>query len=117
MVRVRATLMEELFHIRLDHQPSVLRVYADNGRSRTFNTAIEEEAYGSGAAALVPYKSLKASIQQGLFGGRLCEDVSGLTGPDLVSREGHQAVLVPNWMRLSYFSDQRAPLAFLRFCR
>ncbi len=63
--RVRTTLMEEFFHIRLDHPPSVLRLYRDDGSRRTFNSDVEREAYGSGAAALVPYAALKQMAASG----------------------------------------------------
>jgi uncharacterized protein DUF955 len=60
--RRRATLMEEFFHLRLGHSPSKLRWYSDGSR-RTFAPGIETQAYQSGAAALVPYKSLRELIQ------------------------------------------------------
>lgn len=62
--RRRATLMEEFFHLRLGHRPSKLRCYSDGGSHRTFTTAIETEAYQSGAAALVPYKPLRDLIHR-----------------------------------------------------
>ena len=63
--RVRATLMEEFFHLRLRHPLTAVRVYRD-GAERSFNAQVENEAYGSGAAALVPYKALRAMIDLGL---------------------------------------------------
>jgi uncharacterized protein DUF955 len=60
--RVRATLMEEFFHLWLGHPASVLRYYRDD-LARSYNKAVENEAYGSGAAALVPYRSLRARIE------------------------------------------------------
>src|SRR3954470_13125629 len=62
MQRRRATLMEEFFHLRLGHPPSVIRVFGDGNAKRTFQSSIEEEAYCSGAAALVPYKGLRSLL-------------------------------------------------------
>lgn len=64
MVRTRATLMEEFFHLWLGHPPTVIRAYADGHSRRDFDSAKESEAYGSGAAALVPYKGLKAMLER-----------------------------------------------------
>lgn len=63
--RIRATLMEEFFHLWLGHPTTTLRCYTDTGAHRSFNNAIENEAYGSGAAALVPYCSLKTHLECG----------------------------------------------------
>jgi IrrE N-terminal-like domain len=63
--RIRATLMEEFFHLRLGHPATKLRVLNGEPSRRTFHAGIEAEAYGSGAAALVPYKTLKALHQVG----------------------------------------------------
>lgn len=71
--RIRATLMEEFFHLRLGHPPSTIRIYRD-GAERTFNKVVENEAYGSGAAALVPYQSLRAMIGE----GRCCREIADL---------------------------------------
>jgi hypothetical protein len=51
--------MEEFFHLRLGHRPSTIRYYATPGSARTFDRRIEDEAFGSGAAALVPYTALR----------------------------------------------------------
>lgn len=62
--RVRATLMEELFHLRLGHPATTVRVYQDAG-GRSYDARVEGEAYGSGAAALVPYRPLRERLQAG----------------------------------------------------
>lgn len=62
LTRVRATLMEELFHLRFDHPRSTVRLLSSNGKTRTMDPTVEEEAYHTGAAALVPYKALKARV-------------------------------------------------------
>jgi len=67
--RIRSTLMEEFFHLRLKHPPSVVRVYNDKGAFRNYDGAIEGEAYGSGAAALLPYAYLKRMVEEGRSAG------------------------------------------------
>lgn len=62
--RIRATLMEEFFHLWLGHPATTVRVYQD-GASRTFDRRVESEAYGSGAAALVPYQTLRERLSSG----------------------------------------------------
>jgi len=67
--RHNATLMEEISHVFLGHKPSRLSIKSKNkeGRviARDYNPAIEEEAYATGAAALVPYSSLKRFVIEG----------------------------------------------------
>lgn len=63
--RIRATLMEEFFHLRLGHPATKVRFWNGEPSGRTFHGEIEAEAYGSGAAALVPYKALKVLHQAG----------------------------------------------------
>jgi hypothetical protein len=68
--RHKATLMEEISHVFLGHQPSRLQVNNVNkdGKAiaRDYNQDIEEEAYSVGAAALVPYSGLRKLIKQGM---------------------------------------------------
>jgi Zn-dependent peptidase ImmA (M78 family) len=67
--RHNATLMEEISHVFLGHKPSRLSIEARNKEgkliARDYNAAIEEEAYGTGAAALVPYSALKRFVFEG----------------------------------------------------
>lgn len=67
--RQNATLMEEVCHVFLGHKPSRLAVETRNKDgeiiARDYNHAIEEEAYSTGAAALVPYASLKRMVEAG----------------------------------------------------
>lgn len=67
--RHNATLMEEICHVFLGHKPSRLAVENrdkdGNIIARDYNAAIEEEAYSTGAAALVPYRGLKQLVEQG----------------------------------------------------
>ena len=73
--RNRATLMEEVAHVFLGHQPNRLAAIAHDkagdsakhGRllARDYNHKDEEEAYGVGAAALVPYAALHEFVSTG----------------------------------------------------
>ena len=67
--RHNATLMEEVCHVFLGHKPSRLAVTNTNKQgkaiARDYHEEIEEEAYGTGAAALVPYTALKRMVGEG----------------------------------------------------
>ena len=67
--RTNATLMEEICHVFLGHKPNRLSVVTKDDRGKVMNRdyrkADEEEAYAVGAAALVPYASLKRQLLQG----------------------------------------------------
>lgn len=62
--RQAATLMEEICHILFGHKPSGIDPGQLGGRS--YNFSVEDEAYAAGAAALVPYYSLKSFLASGL---------------------------------------------------
>ncbi len=68
-MRTNATLMEEISHVFLGHQPSRLNVVAHNWRgqtvSRDYRKTDEEQAYATGAAALVPYSALRKFVLAG----------------------------------------------------
>lgn len=68
-MRTNATLMEEVSHVFLGHKPSRLQVVAEteNGRtvSREYRKADEEQAYATGAAALVPFSALRKFVYEG----------------------------------------------------
>jgi len=68
-MRTNATLMEEVSHVFLGHQPSRLKVVAEtkDGRtvSREYRKTDEEAAYGTGAAALVPFSALRRFLLDG----------------------------------------------------
>ena len=76
-VRQRATLMEEVSHLFLGHTPSKLQVERRDkqGRiiARDYNNEIEEEAYSTGAAALVPFTSLRQMIRKGKTSREIAE--------------------------------------------
>ena len=68
-MRTNATLMEEVSHVFLGHKPSRLKVVAEteNGQtvSREYRKADEEAAYATGAAALVPFGTLRRLLLEG----------------------------------------------------
>jgi hypothetical protein len=68
-LRTNATLMEEISHVFLGHQPNRLKVVAQDERGRTlardYRKADEEAAYGVGAAALVPFVALRDAVLAG----------------------------------------------------
>ena len=67
--RHAATLMEEICHVFFGHKPSRLAIEKrdKDGKilARDYNHAIEEEAYSTGTAALVPYTALKRMVGEG----------------------------------------------------
>ena len=67
--RKHATLMEEICHVFLGHTPNRLAIVASGkeGRAvaRDYQRADEESAYATGAAALVPFSSLRKFVLQG----------------------------------------------------
>ena len=96
LTRVRATLMEEFFHLRFNHAPSSIRVYPGNGNPRSFSQPIEKEAYHTGAAVLLPYRALKQMVTEGAPVTQIAKhfDVS----PELV---GFRAKVTKLYSRLS----------------
>lgn len=67
--RQNATLMEEVCHLFFGHKPSRLAIKNTNKNGETiardYHEAIEEEAYSTGAAALVPYTALRRMVLAG----------------------------------------------------
>ena len=67
--RTNATLMEEISHVFLGHQPNRLKIVAEDAHGRTtsrdYRKADEEEAYATGAAALVPFSALRRFVLEG----------------------------------------------------
>jgi IrrE N-terminal-like domain len=62
--RQRASLMEELAHLSLNHEPARLLSY-DGVIVRTWNKTQETEAYWVGAAALLPRRVIKGALTLG----------------------------------------------------
>jgi hypothetical protein len=73
--RRNATLMEEICHVFLGHTPNRLAVMgSDNSGkvvARDYQKADEEAAYGVGAAALVPFSSLRRFVLQNKSSGEI----------------------------------------------
>jgi hypothetical protein len=80
--RNRATLMEEVAHVFLGHQPNRLAAVGRNQTAREgasagkivareYNHADEEAAYAIGAAALVPYAALRRMVIEGRTGNEI----------------------------------------------
>lgn len=67
--RTNATLMEEICHVFLGHQANRLAIIANDEHGKTlardYRKADEEEAYATGAAALVPFGALRRQILKG----------------------------------------------------
>lgn len=75
--RKHATLMEEICHVFLGHTPNRLAIVAaeKDGRpvARDYEKADEEAAYATGAAALVPFSSLRRFLHQGKSAGEIAK--------------------------------------------
>ena len=67
--RTAATLMEEICHVFLGHQANRLAIAAKDKGGRTvardYNKQDEEAAYAIGAAALLPFSSLRRFVLRG----------------------------------------------------
>jgi len=64
--RRKITLMEEIVHVHLRHVPTELRQRADGLQMRDYNKPQEEEAYGVGAAALLPWTRFFHEVNSGI---------------------------------------------------
>jgi hypothetical protein len=69
--------MEEICHVFLGHQPNRLSIVTKDARgkvmSRDYRKTDEEEAYATGAAALVPYAPLKRLLHEGKRAGDIAK--------------------------------------------
>ena len=63
--RRKITLMEEIAHRHMKHQPSMVVVDSSDVRARDFDKACEAEAFGIGAAALLPWPSMFELLNSG----------------------------------------------------
>lgn len=63
--RNRITLMEEITHTYLNHRPSEIITNTDSTDIRDYDDKQEAEAYGIGAAALMPWKPFFSAINTG----------------------------------------------------
>lgn len=96
--RHNATLMEEVCHVFLGHKPSRLAIERrdrhGNIVARDYDHEIEEEAYATGAAALVPYLGLKKMV-----------DI-GHTAAEIARHYGVSRALVEYRMKISRLWDR-----------
>jgi len=66
-LRNKSTLMEEICHVILGHEPTKISVVdITNIAFRSWDKVQEEEAYRVGSAALVPYEALRSMIDASL---------------------------------------------------
>ena len=72
--RTKVTLMEEIAHVHLKHKPTGLMRSADGLRMRNYDKTQEEDAYGVGAAALLPWASFFRAINKGTTVNELAEE-------------------------------------------
>jgi hypothetical protein len=71
--RNKVTLMEEITHSFLNHRPTKITLRSSAIQVRDFDIAQEKEAYGTGAAALVPWAILFGLVNQGMSLAELAE--------------------------------------------
>jgi hypothetical protein len=79
VTRQNATLMEEIAHIELGHQPSQFPTFGGI-TLRSFDRQCEKEAYNLGAAALVPKRLLMGASTLGLSVEQLAAEL-GVSQP------------------------------------
>jgi hypothetical protein len=72
--RTKITLMEEVAHVYLKHRPTGLTRSADGLRMRDYDKAQEEDAYGVGAAALLPWTTFFRALNAGTTISQLADD-------------------------------------------
>jgi len=72
--RNKITLMEEISHTYLKHKPSGLVLVSDGIQVRDYNKSQEEEAYGVGAATLLPWQTFFRALNSGHTVEKLAED-------------------------------------------
>lgn len=63
--RKKITLMEEIAHRHMDHQPSKVVTDSVGVKARDYDKACETEAFGVGAAALLPWPKLFSLLNAG----------------------------------------------------
>lgn len=80
--RNKITLMEEVVHTHRKHRPSGLAFADDGVKVRHYDKKQEEEAYGVGAAALLPWRPFFLGVNRGRTIDELAEDYD--VTPDLV---------------------------------
>jgi hypothetical protein len=72
--RNRITLMEEICHRYLNHQPTKLVVSSEGFLIRDFNDGQEKEAFGVGAAVLMPWSLFFPRLNGGMSSVELSDE-------------------------------------------
>ena len=72
--RNRITLMEEICHRYFNHEPTKLVVREDGLLIRDFNDAQEKQAFGVGAAVLMPWSLFFPPLNNGMSSVELSEE-------------------------------------------
>lgn len=72
--RRRASILEEVAHLFLGHSPSTIENANRAGNHRTFDNEVEQIAYWTGAAVLVPAQVLSRAIWKKVPLARIAED-------------------------------------------
>lgn len=81
--RTKITLMEEVAHIYLKHSPTGLMRSTDGLRMRGYDKNQEQDAYGVGAAALLPWRAIFPAVNRGMAIDELAEQFE--VSPELIS--------------------------------
>jgi hypothetical protein len=63
--RESITIMEEIAHIHFGHQPSELLAYPKGFEQRKYNKQIEQEAYWTAGATVLPSKAVALAVWRG----------------------------------------------------
>lgn len=72
--RNKITLMEEISHSYLKHAPTKMLIRSDGLDVRDYDQTCEQEAYGVGAAALVPWSRLFPYVNSGAGQDELADE-------------------------------------------
>ncbi len=72
--RRKITLMEEIVHTHLSHVPSKVLVHGNGLHFRDYDAEQEKEAYGIGAAALLPWSTFFCALNAGQNAKDLAEE-------------------------------------------
>jgi len=81
--RNKITLMEEIVHTHRGHRPSGLAFEDSSVSVRHYDPDQEQEAYGVGAAALLPWQTFFRGVNNGRTTAQLAEDYDVTT--DLIT--------------------------------
>ncbi|MCE7966808.1 MAG: ImmA/IrrE family metallo-endopeptidase [Nitrospira sp. NTP2] len=70
-LRHKSTLMEEVSHVYLDHETTKVQSFGDGLRFRDYDKKQETQAFGVGAAALLPWDRFFKSVNMGMSAERI----------------------------------------------